>query len=104
MIDIHSAGKAARMVTLSGYNMYREYPADDGTGSIAESDKALNKASQALARAMALPLVWGHHCDPAVCEKAALNDEKGSRTTLYGAYLHRYCPGTGIPWYCRRTA
>ena len=72
----------------AGYNVYP-----------AESDDTLVAKSQALARAMALPLVWGHHCDPDVCHRAALNDEAGSRTSLFASYLFRkpavYCETTG---------
>jgi len=48
---------------------------------------------------MAMPLVWGHHCDPDVCHRAALNAETGSRTSLFASYLFRkpavYCETTG---------
>lgn len=88
VVDLHSAGRIAKMVTLAGYNVYP-----------AESDDTLVAKSQALARAMALPLVWGHHCDPDVCHRAALNDEAGSRTSLFASYLFRkpavYCETTG---------
>lgn len=75
-------------VFRSGYVLYRD-PADAELGA----------ASAALARSMQMPLVWGHHFDPEVSKRAALNEEKGSRTTLYGAYLHRkpsaYCETNG---------
>jgi hypothetical protein len=68
VIDLHSAGRVARMVTLVGYNLFRD-PVDAELGAM----------SQALARAIAMPLVWGHRCDPDVCARSSLNEEKGSR-------------------------
>jgi len=79
-VDLHSAGKDYKMVSLVGYNLFNG-------AELREGDGALGAAGQALARAMALPLVWGHQNEPSRSLASALNDEKGSRTTLYGAYL-----------------
>ena len=65
----------------------------------AQADAKLGEANQALAKAMALPLVWGHRSDPSKSAKTGMDVETNGRTTLYGAYLHRktaaYCETTG---------
>ena len=43
------------------------------------ADAKLGAASQALARAMALDLVWGHYSDPEACKAAGLNVETNGR-------------------------
>ena len=77
---------------MVGYQFYSKDPADEELAK-------LGKANQALARAMALPLVWGHQVDPTTSDNTELDVETNGRTTLYGAFLQRkictYCETTG---------